>query len=362
MIVLVEASATELERVLERCHEVAEVRRAIEIAPFFSLQSNVILGQTQQLAANLTLANQNNVFVTILDTGVNRGHALLSPFIGTADLLTCNPVWNTNDHHGHGTEMAGVSLYGDLTSLLSSPQPVTIRHAVESVKILPPQGQTPTPPDLYGAVTIQAAMIAHNHENTRRRLFCMPVTDHLTIDRGKPSSWSAAVDEICYGKHTGKRQLFFIPAGNKQQPGRNYINDNLTESIHDPGQAWNALTVGAYTEKQTITNPAFVGWQPIAQTGALCPSSTTSNAWIHSWPIKPEIVFEGGNMAGTVGSDPDFDSGLSLVTTGHQTTRPLTETGETSAAVAQAGRFAATLQSVIHSDATSGCRYLYSRS
>ncbi len=343
VIVLVEASAAELERLLERCHEIAEVRRAIEIAPFFSLQSDIIHDQLQQLTANVTLENQNNVFITLLDTGVNRGHNLLSPFIEAADLLTCDPTWNTNDHRGHGTEMAGISLYGDLTPLLSSPQPTTIYHALESVKILPPS-DPPTPPDLYGAITIQAAMIADNHDNNRRRMFCMPVTDHLTIDRGKPSSWSAAVDEICYGKYTGKRQLFFISAGNKQQPGRNYIDDNLLESIHDPGQAWNALTVGAYTEKQTITAPAFAGWSPVAAEGGLCPSSTTSNIWIHSWPIKPEIVFEGGNMACINGSDPDFDSGLSLITTGHQSTRPLTETGETSAAVAQAGRFAAMLQ------------------
>lgn len=344
IIVLVEASAVELERLLERCHEVAEVRRAIEIAPLFSLQSDVMHGQLEQLAAHVTLANQNNVFITLLDTGVNRGHDLLSPFIETNDVLTCNPAWNTNDHQGHGTEMAGISLYGDLTSLLSSPQPITINHALESVKILPPPSQTPTPPDLYGAVTIQAATIANDHNGDRQRMFCMPVTDHLTIDRGKPSSWSAAIDEICYGKYTGKRQLFFIPAGNKQQPGRNYIDDNLLESIHDPGQAWNALTVGAYTEKQAIIEPAFAGWNPVAPEGGLCPSSTTSNIWIPSWPIKPEIVFEGGNMAGTTGSDPDFDSGLSLITTGHQPTRLLTETGETSAAVAQAGRFAAMLQ------------------
>lgn len=340
VIILVEASATELEQVLQRCHEVAEVRRAIEIAHFFNLRSDVMFAQLQQLAANVNLINQNNVFVTILDTGVNRGHALLAPFVGAADLLTCKTAWNTNDHDGHGTGMAGISLYGDLTPLLSTPQPVTIYHAVESVKILPPPSQNPTPPDLYGAVTIQASIVADNNNGNRRRVFCMPVTSS-GVDRGKPSSWSAAVDEICYGKHTGKRQLFFVPVGNKAQPGVNYLNDNLIESIQDPGQSWNALTVGAYTEKQTITDPTFTGHSPIAPVGALCPSSTTSNVWIQSWPIKPEVVFEGGNMAG---SPPDFPSGLNLITTGHQATTPLVETGETSAAVAQAARFAATLQ------------------
>lgn len=343
-IVLVEASVTELENLLERGHEVSEIRRAIEIAPFFSLQSDFMYDQLEQIVSSVSGSNPSGVFITILDTGVNRGHLLLSPFIQSADILTCNAAWSTNDHHGHGTEMAGISLYGDLSPLLSSPQPVTVEHGLESVKILAPQGQNPTPPDLYGAVTIQAATIANDHDGARRRMFCMPVTDRLTIDRGKPSSWSAAVDEICFGKHTGKRQLFLISGGNMQQPGRNYMDDNIAESIHDPGQAWNAITVGAYTKKQTIMEAEFSGWQPVAQEGELCPSSTTSNVWINSWALKPEIVFEGGNMAATPGVDPDFDTGLSLITTGHQPNRPLTETGETSAAVAQAGRFAAMLQ------------------
>jgi len=345
IVILLEASPSELEGLLERCHVISEIRRAIELTPFFSMGSDFLANQLSSLSSNIASTNPSNVFVTILDTGVNRGHALLSPFIEPRDLLTCNAAWQTNDHHGHGTQMAGISLFGDLAPLLANPRQITINYALESVKIHPPRNQQPTPPDLYGAVTIQAATIADGHDRNRNRIFSMAVTDELTIDRGKPSSWSAAIDEISFGKHTGKRQLFFISAGNMKQPGRNYMDDNIAESIHDPGQSWNAMTVGAYTEKMTITGMGFSGWQPLAQVGGLCPSSTTSNVWANAWPIKPELVFEGGNMAAPPDNgDPDFDTGLSVVTTGHQNHLPLVASGETSAATAQAARFAATLQ------------------
>ncbi|EQD54938.1 Y4bN protein, partial [mine drainage metagenome] len=70
------------------------------------------------------------------------------------DLHTCDPTWGAADHDGHGTEMAGVTLYGDLLHALQSAHKVRLRHRLESVKILPPSNNTD--PELYGAVTAEA--------------------------------------------------------------------------------------------------------------------------------------------------------------------------------------------------------------
>ena len=69
----------------------------------------------------------------------------------------------------------------------------------------------------------------------------------------------------------------------------------MTEGVHDPGQAWNAITVGAYTEKNFVDPSEYPGWQLVASPGDLSPSSTTSNSWSRPWPLKPDIVMEGGN-------------------------------------------------------------------
>ena len=63
--------------------------------------------------------------VCLLDTGVNRGHPLISPSLATADLHTVDPGWGTDDANGHGTEMAGVAIAGNLTDRLD--QQRTIR-------------------------------------------------------------------------------------------------------------------------------------------------------------------------------------------------------------------------------------------
>jgi hypothetical protein len=36
---------------------------------------------------------------------------------------------------------------------------------------------------------------------------------------------------------------------------------------------------------------------PIALEGGLSPFTTTSRTWDAAWPLKPEIVLEGGNAA-----------------------------------------------------------------
>ena len=94
-------------------------------------------------------------------------------------------------------------------------------------------------------------------------------------------------------------RLLVVSAGNINNPNAwaEYPNSNSTESIHDPAQAWNALTVGAYTNLDRITEPDANDYQPIAPAGGLSPFSTTSSTWQPQWPMKPDVVFEGGNAA-----------------------------------------------------------------
>ena len=77
--------------------------------------------------------------------------------------------------------------------------------------------------------------------------------------------------------------------------------------------------------------------------GDLSPCSRTSVSWQHDWPIKPDLVLEGGNL----GIDPATGHGdhlddLALLTTLRRPAeRPFTTTGDTSAATAQVARMAA---------------------
>jgi len=280
-----------------------------------------------------------------LDTGVNRGHPLIELALAEQHLLAVEPSWPASDAVGHGTEMAGLALYGCLTSLLSSDDPVALRHRLESVKIL--HRDLANDPDLYGKITSQAvSRIEIAEPNRSQRAFCLTVSTDGR-DEGFPSSWSAALDQICSGavEDPTRRRLFVVAAGNLQLDVRHeYPARNQVEGVEDPAQSWNCLTVGAFTERTTIHESDYQDWSPIAPSGLLSPASRTSIIWgDKSWPIKPDIVMEGGNNAIDPGSErADFVDDLSLLTTRVDPTGALfTTTGDTSGATALASRYAA---------------------
>ena len=279
-----------------------------------------------------------------LDTGVNRGHPLLEFAIAEEHVLACDPNWSPADLQGHGTEMAGLALYGCLTTLLGTNDPVVLRHRLESVKIVPDGGQNE--PDLYGHITAEGVARAEvQAPNQTRRAFCLTVTADGR-DEGFPSSWSAALDQVCSNPEANdQRRLMFVSAGNTPPGGRHlYPDHNHVHGVEDPSQAWNAITVGAYTERAVIQSPDYEAWAPIAEPGRLSPSSRTSIVWqSKTWPLKPDIVMEGGNNAiDPATKQADYVDDLLLLTTRVTPTGPLlTVTGDTSAATALAARYAA---------------------
>lgn len=123
---------------------------------------------------------------------------------------------------------------------------------------------------------------------------------------------------------------------------RNHLNICDTEAVQDPAHAWNALTVGARTDKVIIAGAGYEGWTPVAAAGELAPFSSTGVLLSSRWPNKPDVVFEGGNV-GTDGNA--FDQGmpdLCLLSTFHRPVEKLfVHTNATSAATAQVARIAA---------------------
>lgn len=280
-----------------------------------------------------------------LDTGVNRGHPLLEFAIDRNHVLASDPSWSVIDLQGHGTEMAGLALYGCLTSMLVSNEPVVLQHRLESVKILPDHGQND--PDLFGDITSQAvSRIEIAAPERGGRVFCLTVTADGR-DEGYPSSWSAAIDQISAGVEENKtpHRLIVVSAGNTPSNGRHhYPEHNHVHGVEDPAQAWNALTVGAHTERVVIQEPELDCWSAIAPPGGLSPSSRTSIVWqSKEWPLKPDVVMEGGNQA----LDPntgraDYVDDLMLLTTRVSPNGALlATTADTSAAAALASRYAA---------------------
>jgi hypothetical protein len=358
IVTLVYASPLQLAEGLTAMHDIAELRMAKEAASFFtSLDNREKVEWVGDLGARVIGPIPESPVVCILDTGVNQGHILLRGPLRIGDCHTYDVAWGVHDHHGHGTLMAGLALYGDLSVALEHSEPITLKHRLESVKIMPPGDRNP--PELYGLITAEAGSRVEVTGPDRRRIFSMAVTARDQRDRGQPTSWSAAIDALAFGRSFDstsqglvyldtdgprQRRLFIISAGNIED---GYEVDHLSlsdlEAVHDPAQAWNALTVGAYTQKTQLLDPLYAGMQPLAAQGELSPSSTTSVMFNGIWPVKPDIVLEGGNVAHDgVGGYDSGSADLNLLST-HRSPylKPYDVTGMTSAATAQAARMAA---------------------
>jgi Subtilase family len=291
--------------------------------------------------ATTFVATEDPNYITLLDRGIGRAHPLIAPALSIDDRHAAEPAWSVEDLVGHGTQLAGLTLFGDLTIALQNMTPIRITHRLESAKIIPDAGQNPH--HLLGAMT-RAGINAAEAVGDRRRTFAMAsTTEDDTPHDGAPTSWSSEIDQLISGASGLKKtaRLLLVSAGNTNQNlfgngdylATCHLPDNEIES---PAHAWNAICVGAYTEKSDL--PAGQPGVALAPVGDLAPSSRTAS-WLSYWPIKPDVVFEGGNWLVNGPPPPLGHSALSLLTTDHQfPTRAFTTCAETSAATALAAR------------------------
>lgn len=351
-VIQIRATRVAIELLLFATGGIAELRRA-SATPIFFLESEYDeqIEPIENLAERVLWPGTEAPAVCLLDTGINRGHMLIEPALAMSDLLSIDRAWGADDHDGHGTGMAGLSLFGDLLPVLRDTRQIFLRHRLESVKILPPNGFPENNPQSYGSITQSAVSLAEINNNQRSRVFCTAVTNE-NVSGARASTWSAAIDQASFGlmpadEEQGPKRLFVISAGNISP------EIDVTRLIHpsdapieDPAQAWNALTVGGYTEKTVIDEQGYENWQPLADAGGLSPFSRTSVTWTQGKsPIKPDLVMEAGNR----GLNPEgtqaltFES-LSLLTTGENISQsPLRSFAATSAASAQAARLCASI-------------------
>ncbi len=346
-VVLVTGTAKKFEASLDLLDLIAELRLTKECpTAFTNMRFHEQAEWVNEAVTRIVAPATDAVAVCVLDTGVDYAQPLLAPAIDEEHALTCFPNASPADHDGHGSEKAGLALYGDLTEHLSGTGTIELRHQLESVQILPKVGKNH--PDLYGSITAEAMGRVETVSPARPRVFCMAITTTDFRDRGLPSSWSAELDQLAFGEVVeAPKRLILVSGGNTDRSQwHNYPASNYTDGIHDPGQSWNVITVGAFTRKDSIRSEEFASYTPVAPHGGLSPSSTTSLVWNRSWPLKPDIVMEGGNAATSPAfkeADPIED--LQLLTTSRvQGGKLLIAGGDTSAATALAARMAATIQ------------------
>ena len=305
VVIPVYATRTMIEIMLFGRFAIMELRRATDNPTFFldTLDTDERIAWTQELAERVQWPGADAPSVCLFDTGVNRAHHLIEPALAANELDSVVRAWGVDDtgpFPGHGTQMAGLALHGDLTYRLASVLPYALAHRLESIKILPPPGAVVTEERFYGSVTKSAVSIAEVNHPTRHRVFCMAVTNE-GVSGAQPTTWSAAIDQeaagVTFGSNPAPKRLFVISAGNAPNPiMMRDVQPLDTLPIEDPAQAWNALVVGGYTDKIDIQEPDLADHTPMADAGELSPFTRTSTLWTKGRaPYKPDIVMEAGN-------------------------------------------------------------------
>ncbi|WP_088343912.1 MULTISPECIES: S8 family peptidase [Rhodomicrobium] len=356
-VVPVYGTRSEIERLLVHTDAIERLRHASDSPHvFLSELRDYQVPLIRDLASRISHAPATAPAACVLDSGTNRAHPLLSASLDPSDQHAVDEKWGVDDHYdgGHGTQMSGLALLGDLTHPVGDQRSIELKHRLETVTILPPEGFDETEPASYGYVTQQAINLPEIAAPERTRIFCMAVTNK-DVPGDRPTSWSAAVDQAAAGKMPGERdaentprRLILISGGNIGDDA-DYATMTAAETpaMEDPVQAWNALGISGFTDRDTVIDALFKSHVPIAKVGDRSPYSRTSVLWPDTMPLKPEVVFEAGNRAASP-SGTNILSGvesLSVLTTSSDfVSDPLTAFFATSASTGEAARFTAALQ------------------
>ena len=337
-----------------------EVRRSTgTIEPFLDSQGNGVGPEdwVVDLVKRVSPPPEGANAVCALDTGVAGGHPLIAP--GLHGAWAYDGAWGTEDHYphgGHGTPLAGLALYGDLEPLMNDQRQVELTHAVESMKLLPPHGFPATKPPSYGVVTEGAVSLVEAERPNVRRAFCL-ANSACDFPPERPSSWSGALDQIISGSMPGDqadgvpaaerpKRLMVVATGN--MPGGALAHVQQSHPLEDPSQSWNALTIGGFTRKETPP-PAPPGLKPVVPANHRSPFSLGTQSLANDLtPIKPEVLFEAGNMLTNASGDCGWAESVSLLAPGSNVLhQPLVPFWATSAAAGMAGNFVGGLQAAL---------------
>jgi hypothetical protein len=306
--------------------------------------------------------------VVVLDTGIANEHPLLKAAILSA--TAAGPeIPSPEDTYGHGTKMAGLALHRDLGAAIErgTAEPT---HWLQSSRLLIEPGRGLASDENYEKwpVLTQGAVRAAEDADPRPRdrVFVLAVTRTMQdapLEGLVPTLWSHAVDQLAFGEAHGR--LMIVSAGNARYEqwlalAEQHPQLQLSEKIHQPAQATNALTVGAFTARVELPNSKdYAEAYVIApKPGGISPFTSTGLTG-NEWPIKPDVVLEGGNLAI---SRQLTDAGvptLCALTTSHRYThgQPLGQLAMTSEASARAAHLAARIWSLepkLHSETVRG--------
>jgi len=271
--------------------------RTVDLPPLHGLEISLLQTDIQNLPPVPT-PPPDAPGVVVLDSGLATGHPVLAPAVG--DSQSFLPGLGPEDQHGHGTQVAGIALYGDAEA--------AVRAGAFTPTLRLFSGRV-----LDGANANETGFVENHVENAVRyfhreygcRVFNLSYGDLRKPYQGRHVR-GLAVTLDTLARELGV--LFVVPTGNfggtDEVPAdwRAEYPEYLlwtAAALLDPAPALNALTVGSLARRdatfsaQRYQNDAAE--QPLARRDQ--PSPFTRSGPSVGNAIKPELVAYGGNWA-----------------------------------------------------------------
>lgn len=237
--------------------------------------------------------------ILVVDSGILPGHPLLGNAVGDTFAVATRYSTKISDDRpyddvGHGTQVAGVALYGDVHKCIDD-KSFNPEIWVFSAKVM-------FKDEDGNAAYDEKELLEHQLDDAVRRVVsdypnCKVINlslgnydDGMRIYKGKRQfNLASLVDELSKELNV----IFVVSAGNNDYPDGDYPDYLLDETtdrakIIDPATSALALTVGALSRYPT--REVLLGYQED------CPSPITRVGPGYKGMIKPELVEHGGGF------------------------------------------------------------------
>lgn len=268
---------------------------AIELPPKPDLQTDDLGEVTSGTVSPGSAPLDGSIAIGIIDSGINSGHPLLA--YAMRGSLVAHEAWPDADEAGHGTSVASMAAYGDV-SARTEDSDFDAPFWIASARVVGANGEFPK------EITVPEMMessIRKLHADFGCRIFNISLGDpKLIYDGGRVGAWATTLDLVSRELDI----LIVVSSGNQMNltniHGEDILKNypaylmNADSKILDPATAANALTVGslAHANGLDVEDAELVGVRSVCDADQPSPF-TRSGPGVRGM-IKPDLVDYGG--------------------------------------------------------------------
>lgn len=252
----------------------------------------------------------NEPVVAVLDSGVLSGHSLLHGWIVDEHDFDSGEKTVT-DQHGHGTQVAGLVVYGDVAKCIETGvwAPEVLIANAKVLRRDPLNDNCVIFPEEHRPEAIVEQAIRHFHQTRGCRVFNLSLGNQDDVYLGgRQFAWAEVLDNLARELNS----VIVVAAGNNANPPiptdvatreefqagvRDALLKDPAARLSNPATSAIAITVGSLARSASPRTPdAFSG----APQGAPAPFSRLGPGYeskASQRAIKPDFVAYGGNFA-----------------------------------------------------------------